>query len=457
MIFPYSTDAPLYHLPIVTGGIIAANTVIFFATTFQVMIGSMDPEQLDWLLIQYNQINPLQWLTGSFMHAGLGHLVGNMVFLFCFGLVVEGKAGNLRFLAIYLAACALIGAAAQIPMFLIGGEGAALGASGAIMSLMVIALVWAPENEIKFFYWFFLFIIGTFDVRIIIVCQFFIGLDLLTLFFNGFSMSGSMGHMLGAVMGLPIAVYLLRTGQVDCEGWDLISRNDWLHQYPILWGKQQRKQVQDQEDEIENPVATALALAGGDVSKSRTLGIVSSVSKKKPAAQKTRSAPMGMQKAKQRKLRRKKVVEVPPEVIAQKCQAHAEFNRLAFTFRQSIQSGNLSAAQQAFLRIDGLKIGLGLGEQALMQYASQLGKQKQWVNAIRPLAILVEKRGELADDACLRLAQIQLRVLNRSDHAIATLEKITVPEGVSINSEKREQLRKRDEMLAAARGAMNSG
>lgn len=453
MIFPYSTDAPLYHLPLVTGGIIAANIVIFFATTFQIMIGTMEPEQLDWLLIQFDQINPLQWLTGSFMHAGFGHLIGNMFFLFCFGLVVEGKIGNAKFLALYLGICLLIGAAAQIPMFLIGGEGAALGASGAITSLMVIALIWAPENEISFFYWFLIFLMGTVEFRIIVVCQFFIGLDVLTLFFNGFSMSGAMGHIIGALMGVPIAIYLLRIGMVDCEGWDIISRNDWLQQYPILWGKRQRQQVQEQHDEVENPVATALALAGGDVSKSKTLGMVSSKPKETKPAGKTLKKPVSPRKTRRRK--RNKVVEVPAEVIAQKCQAHPEFNRLAYTLRQSIQSDNLPAAQHTFMKLDSLKIALGLGEQTLIQYANALGKQKQWVNSIRPLAILVEKRGELADDACLRLAQIQLRVLNRSDHAIATLEKITVPEGISIDSAKQERLKKRDQMLQMARGSRN--
>lgn len=445
MFVPFSTDAPLYHLPFVTGSIIAANIVIFFATTFQVMIGTLEPEQIGWLLIQFDQINPLQWLTGSFMHGGFGHLFGNMFFLYCFGLVVEGKAGNMRFLGIYLFVCALIGATAQIPMFLLGGEGAALGASAAIASLMVIALVWAPENEISFFYWIMVVIAGTFEVRILVVCVFFVMMDLLTLVFTGFTMSGAMGHTLGVIMGIPIAIYYLRTDKVDCEGWDLISRNEWLQKYPILWGEKQQRRVQDKHDEIENPVATALTLAGGDVSKSRTIGLASSEPKEKKAAQKTKTAPVGMKK------RRKKSSVVSPEVIAQKCQAHPEFNRLAYVLRQSIQSDNLPAAQQAFLRIDSLKIGAGLGEQSLMQYASALGRQKQWVNAIRPLAILAEKRGEMADDACLRLAQIQLRVLNRPDHAIATLEKISVPDGMTVDSAKQERIRKRDEMLQTAR------
>ena len=44
---PYSTDAPIYHLPIATGAIILANIVIFFATTFQVMLGNVEVEQIE--------------------------------------------------------------------------------------------------------------------------------------------------------------------------------------------------------------------------------------------------------------------------------------------------------------------------------------------------------------------------------------------------------------------------
>ena len=48
-------------------------------------------------------IHPLQWLTNIFLHAGFFHLVGNMIFLWTFGFVVEGKLGWLPFTALYLA------------------------------------------------------------------------------------------------------------------------------------------------------------------------------------------------------------------------------------------------------------------------------------------------------------------------------------------------------------------
>lgn len=446
LIAPYSTDAPLYHYPIATGAIIVANVVIYFCSFFLVQIGVLDLSQIEWLMIQFNQINPLQWLTGSFMHFGFSHLLGNMLFLFCFGIVVEGKVGSIRFLAIYLGSCMLIGAVAQIPMFFLGSDELAAGASGAISTLMVIALFWAPENEISVFYWFLIVFFGTTEVQIMTVCVFFVAMDLLTLVFSGFSMSGAMAHTIGALMGVPIAVYYLRTDKVDCEGWDVVSRNEWLQQYPILYGEKQRARDKKKNEDIENPIETALAISGGDVSKSRTIGLTSSSSTTR-AAKKPKTVPQATKKVARK--RKRKSGELSSEQIAEKCQAHPEFNRLAFVLRQSLESHNLPMAQQTFIRIDSLKLGPGLGEVVLMDYAMTLGKQKQWVDAIRPLAILIEKSGELADDACLRLAQIQLRVLKRNDHAIATLKKITAPADEPIDAAKQERLRKRDEMLAS--------
>ena len=460
MFFPYSTDAPLYHLPFATGGIIAANIVIYFATTFQVTIGNMEPESIEWLMLQFDQVNPMQWITSGFMHLGFGHLLGNMLFLFCFGLVVEGKVGSPVFLAIYFISLLMIGAVAQIPMFLMGGEGAAAGASGVISTLMVIALIWAPENEISFFYWFMFVFVGTFDARILMVAGFFVGLDVLTVVLTGFAMSGAMGHMIGALMGLPIGLWFLHADKVDCEGWDLISRNTWLQQYPLLYGEKQKKRDQDKRDEVENPVATALALTGGDVSKSQTLGVVSTP-KKSGSAKETSSIDPNVEtsntsqavasgpRVKRRKKRR--VATESPEKITEKCRQHPEFNRLAFVLRQSLQAQNLPAAQQAFLRLDALKIGRGLNESTLMQYTNGVVSQQRYVDAIRPLAILIENRGPMSDDACLRLAQIQMRVLKRADQAILTLEKIT-DEGPA-DAAKRARLQKRDQLLAAAKAA----
>ena len=135
MFIPYGTDAPIYHYPIATIACIAINTVMFVATG----MGNVG-DNLIWLILDFEVINPLQWLTAAFMHASWMHLIGNMIFLWCFGLVAEGKLGAPKFIALYLGMALLSNALIQVPLFLIGHPGGALGASGAISALMVVAL-----------------------------------------------------------------------------------------------------------------------------------------------------------------------------------------------------------------------------------------------------------------------------------------------------------------------------
>ena len=47
MLIPWNTDAPLYHAPWATGGLIALNTLIFVG----VVVGVQDPEAVaPWML-----------------------------------------------------------------------------------------------------------------------------------------------------------------------------------------------------------------------------------------------------------------------------------------------------------------------------------------------------------------------------------------------------------------------
>lgn len=95
IIIPYSTDAPVYHLPRATVALIAANLVSFFITG-----GGL--RNNGWLLQFGNGLHPLEWVAYNFLHFGLLHLVGNMLFLWVFGIVVEGKLGWWKFLGVYM-------------------------------------------------------------------------------------------------------------------------------------------------------------------------------------------------------------------------------------------------------------------------------------------------------------------------------------------------------------------
>jgi len=81
-----------------------------------------------------------------FMHGGLMHILGNMVFLFTFGKAVENRMGKATYLGFYLlagiaAAAAQIGSSpdSMVPM---------LGASGAIAGVLGAYLILWPKADI---------------------------------------------------------------------------------------------------------------------------------------------------------------------------------------------------------------------------------------------------------------------------------------------------------------------
>jgi membrane associated rhomboid family serine protease len=89
------------------------------------------------------------WLTllsSIFMHGGLLHLGGNMLYLWIFGDNVEEALGHGRYLAVYLA-CGLVASLSHIA---VGPDSMvpSLGASGAIAGVMGMYVVWFPKNRV---------------------------------------------------------------------------------------------------------------------------------------------------------------------------------------------------------------------------------------------------------------------------------------------------------------------
>jgi membrane associated rhomboid family serine protease len=225
MLIPYSTDAPVYYWPFATVGLIVANVAAFVG----VLTGNLGPIE-NWVLAYGEGLHPQQWFLSMFMHAGIEHLVGNMLFLWVFGLVVEGKLGWWKFLPCYVGIGALQAMCEQIIMSgYTGDSSGSLGASAAIFGLMGMAAVWAPMNEIRFLFLFFFVRAVEFDVGISIVAAFYAGLEVLTLIMSGGAEGSSWLHLGGMAIGFPLAVALLKTGVVDCEGWDLfhVFRGDY--------------------------------------------------------------------------------------------------------------------------------------------------------------------------------------------------------------------------------------
>ncbi|WP_112873523.1 rhomboid family intramembrane serine protease [Paracoccus endophyticus] len=145
--FPIRDHNPSERTPYVTIALMLANVAMFLLTA--PWAGGMTGLWEDLALYPVAVLNGSQvWgvLTHMFLHAGLLHLGGNMLFLWIFGDNLEDQMGHGGFLVFYLA-CGFAAAGAQmaanpadgIPM---------VGASGAIAGVMGGYLLMFPRAKV---------------------------------------------------------------------------------------------------------------------------------------------------------------------------------------------------------------------------------------------------------------------------------------------------------------------
>ncbi len=98
---------------------------------------------------------PWRYLSYSFLHAGVAHLLGNMAVLLLVGPFVEAALGRVRFLAAYLAGGAAAGA-----LHVLVSDASVVGASGAIAATVGMLAVLYGTRKVPVFYWIFV-VFGT--------------------------------------------------------------------------------------------------------------------------------------------------------------------------------------------------------------------------------------------------------------------------------------------------------
>ena len=170
---PYRADDaadPTQAVPVVTIGLIVINFLVFF---YELSLGSQG-SQLDNFLNAYSLVpceytsrcavfpgtpSPF-WLTlfsSMFLHGGWAHILGNMLFLYVFGIHVERSMGPVRYLLFYLI-CGL-GANGLEILTSLGSNLPGLGASGAISGVLAGYLLLYPGSHVRtliglgFFFW----------------------------------------------------------------------------------------------------------------------------------------------------------------------------------------------------------------------------------------------------------------------------------------------------------------
>jgi membrane associated rhomboid family serine protease len=147
---PIRDENPTHITPVVNYLLIALNVIAFIA---QLTLGATDdaavyqfalvPAELTRNLSPFNIATIF---TSMFMHGGLAHIAGNMLYLWIFGDNVEDALGHGRYLFFYLlggvvasGAHILTNPASQIPT---------VGASGAIAAVLGAYLILYPRSRV---------------------------------------------------------------------------------------------------------------------------------------------------------------------------------------------------------------------------------------------------------------------------------------------------------------------
>lgn len=102
----------------------------------------------------------LTLLTSLFLHGGIAHLAGNMLFLWVFGDNVEDKLGHFKYLFFYLLCGMLAGLTHVITTYVFGQNllTPSLGASGAISGVLGAYIFLFPRRGVHIWL-FFLFVV----------------------------------------------------------------------------------------------------------------------------------------------------------------------------------------------------------------------------------------------------------------------------------------------------------
>ena len=268
IVIPMGTDAPIYHWPYATVAMILLNVALLFA----VPQGSTDPvmdendEVVEHVLTPFDRfslsigdgLHPVQWVTHNFLHDGILHLIGNVIFLWAFGIVVEGKLGALKYLLLYLAIGTLHGATVQTLMLRSGLDAHAVGASAVVYGLLAVCMIWAPRNELN------CTIILPIGYRVLVfqkefyyttVAMIYVGEQLIGLAFRGGLMGEvvltELGHLSGATWGTVLALLSLKLHLVDCEGWDAFTLWSKWRQLGRDW-KARGERIDRQKDNLRS-------------------------------------------------------------------------------------------------------------------------------------------------------------------------------------------------------------
>jgi membrane associated rhomboid family serine protease len=223
-VFPLKDDNPSESAPVVTVALIVLNA-LFFVYQISLEAGGADGARAGQAFIEEFGLVPcrltgacrvgpelpspiLTIFTSMFMHGGLFHIGGNMLYLWIFGNNVEDTLGHGRYLLFYL----LSGVAAALAQTAVGPSSMVpmVGASGAVSGVLGAYLLLFPHAHVTT-----LIVLGFFFRLVHIPAMVVLGFWIVLQVLNGLGSFGSSGggaffaHIGGFLVGMGL-LYVLK-------------------------------------------------------------------------------------------------------------------------------------------------------------------------------------------------------------------------------------------------------
>lgn len=198
--------------------IIVINIIVFVFVNLVISLGILSGVEnnnsiIDFLALptQLSEffIKPWTLITSMFMHLGFFHILFNMLWLYWMGKILISFVSERELLKFYLygGVCGALLLLVVYKLYFQDVDNLALGASGAVMSIMVGASVVAPNQYIS------LLFIGHVRLKWVVLVMFF-----LSCFFDlSYNTGGKICHLGGAIFGFFYAKHLLKQKMFSFE------------------------------------------------------------------------------------------------------------------------------------------------------------------------------------------------------------------------------------------------
>lgn len=212
--------------------LIIANLIVFGV---EVLCQVISPKAYQTLIL-YLGLGPAQviekfWIwqliTCAFLHdvGSIFHLFFNMLTLFFFGHIVEMYYGTRRFLLFYFLSAIFASIGYCVIHYFVLHQGYfAIGASGAIMSVLVMSACLVPQAVVYLYF--------IFPLRLRTLIWFLVGLDLYMALLNPHGGVAATGHLSGALFGY--LFYCFDRRMFPIPAW-MKSAYSHIHKWIIQW------------------------------------------------------------------------------------------------------------------------------------------------------------------------------------------------------------------------------